>query len=149
MRHVEVSKYQLQDMLDILAETEPGAEERHMMTATTRRDYGPAYTFRCEGRILACAGVTIYWEGMGEVWLATSLAWKQYAREAVIMTRNVLDFLQDNNKLRRIQADVVTANLTACRFVEHFGFKSECVMRKYDVLGRDCTRYSRIREAVV
>jgi RimJ/RimL family protein N-acetyltransferase len=85
---------------------------------------------------------------MAEAWLATSSLWRSYVMEAVIWTRDVLEWLQTEFHLRRLQADVQTANKIACRFVEHFGFVAEGVMRAYDVLGQDTTRYARIREEI-
>jgi RimJ/RimL family protein N-acetyltransferase len=141
-----IRAFREEDLTSILGEIEPGQEARHIKTAEARFRYGPAFTWLYRGEIIACAGVTIYWEGMGEVWLATSKRWKGLAKEAVIWSRDVLDYLQDNWRLRRIQADVDAYNQTACRFVEHFGFVREGLMRSYDSLGRDMVRYARIRE---
>jgi RimJ/RimL family protein N-acetyltransferase len=149
MTNITVRHYRIEDMLAIYKEKEPdGNPADWIKTAETRAEFGPAYTFFHGETILACAGVTIYWEGVGEVWLCTSKNWKDYAYSAVIWTRKILDRLQDENKLWRIQADVVAEKTAARRFVEHFGFKAEGLMRRYDVLGRDCIRYARIREGV-
>ena len=146
MKNILMRPMLYRDILMLLSETEPGQEERHLRTAKTRLKHGPAYAFLDGETIFACAGVTIYWPGMGEVWLVTSQAWPRYLREIVVWTRKVLDQLQDENNLTRIQADVVSDNAAACRFVEHFGFVAEGILRKYDVLGRDCIRYARIKE---
>lgn len=135
-----------EDITSILDEIEPGEERRHLKTAEARFRYGPAFSFLFDGQLIACAGVTIYWEGMGEVWLATSVRWSGFSKAAVIWTRDILDYLQDNWRLRRLQADVDASNLVACRFIEHYGFVREGLMRKYDSLGRDMVRYARIRE---
>lgn len=140
--------FKVEDMVEILGELEPGQEERHLRTARTRVGNGPSYTFLSfdlEPRIIACCGVTIFWEGMGEVWLATSSCWSEYPVAATVWARRMLDFMQSSCHLRRIQADVVAANATACRFVEHFGFTREGLMKCYDVIGRDCYRYARVR----
>jgi RimJ/RimL family protein N-acetyltransferase len=141
-----IRAFREEDLTLILDEIEPGGEHRHLKTAQARNRYGPAFTFLYAGAIIACAGVTIYWEGMGEVWLATSKIWPEFSKAAVIWTRDVLDFLQDNYHLHRLQADVDAGNETACRFIEHYGFQAEGLMRKYDSLGRDMIRYARIRE---
>lgn len=143
-----IRAFREEDLTLILDEIEPGEERRHLKTAQARFRYGPAFTFLYDGAIIACAGVTIYWEGMGEVWLATSRIWPQFTKAAVIWTRDVLDFMQREWKLVRIQADVDAENETACRFIEHYGFIREGLMRKYDSLGRDMIRYARIREEV-
>jgi len=141
--------FRQEDLTAILDEIEPGEEHRHIKTAEARFRYGPAFSFLHDGQIVACAGVTIYWEGMGEVWLATSTRWQGFSKLAVIWTRDILDYLQDHWSLRRLQADVDAENPVACRYIEHFGFIAEGRMRYYDSLGRDMIRYARIREAYV
>lgn len=141
-----IRAFREEDLTRILDEIDPGEEDRHLKTAKTRFRYGPAFTFLYEGAIIACAGVTIYWEGMGEVWLATSKIWPRFSKAAVVWTRDVLDFIQTNYNLRRIQADVAAGDQMACRFIEHYGFVREGLMRKYDMLGRDTIRYARVRE---
>lgn len=146
MDQMMIRQFRGEDLTSILDEIEPGQESLHLKTAEARFRYGPSFTFLYRGEIIACAGVTIYWEGMGEIWLATSKRWKGLAKEAVIWARDAIDFLQDNWKLRRLQADVDAENETACRFIEHYGFIAEGRMRKYDSLGRDMIRYARVRE---
>ncbi len=146
MKNILMRPMLYRDILMLLRETEPGQEERHLRTAKTRLKHGPAYAFLDGETVIACGGVTIYWPGMGEVWLVTSRIWTRYLREIVVWTRKLLDQLQEENNLTRIQADVVSDNAGACRFAEHFGFVAEGLMRCYDVLGRDCIRYARIRK---
>jgi hypothetical protein len=139
--------FAIEDMVKILEEVEPGKRECHIKIAETRIEYGPAYTFVCGGQIIACAGVTIYWPGVGEVWLCPSIRWLEYKEEIVPWTRKILNQLQTENKLWRIQADVVASDARANRFIKLFGFKLETPegMKMYDALGRDCNRYSRVR----
>jgi len=95
MKNILMRPMLYRDILMLLRETEPGQEERHLLTAKTRFKHGPAYTF-LDGEIVgACAGVTIYWPGMGEVWLVTSRIWTRYPREIVVWTRKVLDSTLD------------------------------------------------------
>jgi RimJ/RimL family protein N-acetyltransferase len=149
VKTIHFRSYHIEDMIKILSETEPETTSeiraRHIETAETRFN-GPAYSFFHDEELICCAGVTIYWEGCGEIWLATALCWPKYKYTATIWTGMVLNRLQKDNKLRRIQADVVADNETNKRFVEHFGFEAEGLMRKYDVLGRDVIRYARVIE---
>lgn len=112
----------------------------------TLGQYGPAFTFWDQGKVVACAGATIFWKGCAEVWLTPGPEMKKYGYSLVIQTRRVLDMFQRAYGLRRLQADVVADNEVNRRFIEHYGFKAEGLMRKYDALGRDCIRYSRIME---
>lgn len=112
------------------------------------RAKGPAYTLYCaHGEVAACAGVTIYWEGMGEVWLElTEHARANHRVDLVVWTRRLLDLFAKEHKLRRMQCDVLASSQERLHFVQHFGFKIEGLMRKYDVLGRDYYRLARIEE---
>jgi RimJ/RimL family protein N-acetyltransferase len=83
---------------------------------------------------------------MGDVWLAPSKMWKSMVKVAVLWTWDVLDYLQDNWRLRRLQADIAEENVVSRRFIEHYGFVAEGKMKMYDALGRDTIRYARIRE---
>ena len=147
MKQITRRPYRVEDMVSLLAETEPETEtwirERHIRTAETRM-YGPAFSFFDGDCLIACAGLTVYWHGCGEAWLAPGKCWLQYAKEAVIWTRRILDELQEGCK--RIQADVVASDTQARRFVKHYGFVEEGRMKAYDVLGRDCIRYARVRQ---
>jgi hypothetical protein len=144
----KIRQFEEQDLIDILNETAPGMEELNARTARTRMGHGPALTFTVNDLVVACFGATIYWKGMAEAWLACSSLLKSYAFEVVIWTRDILDWLQLEFHLRRLQADVLSINKVACRFVEHFGFVAEGVMRSYDIFGRDMIRYARIREDI-
>jgi RimJ/RimL family protein N-acetyltransferase len=146
MREIDITVMTLQDILSVLRETSSD-EERNLATAHTRLGNGPALTFSHEGHVIACSGATIYWPGVAEVWLVPSRCWRLYAKEAVILTRSALRIFQEKFSLRRLQADVVASDATARRFVKHYGFVKEGLMRAYDVLGRDCVRYARVRSA--
>lgn len=148
MKQIYCRPYEIEDMVSILKETEPedepGQRERHIRTAETRK-FGPSFSYFCGEELVCCAGITIYWPGCGEAWLAPAKCFLNYKKEAIIWTRTVLDDLQNGCKLRRVQADVVASDPVARRYLEHYGFVAEGLMRKYDVLGRDCIRYARVK----
>jgi hypothetical protein len=139
--------FRAEDLVALLGVIEPGQVERHRKTAATREGWGPAYTFFCHhGELLACAGVSIHWEGLGEVWMVMSPHAGRHLLEVVVWAGRMLDKMQEDLRLRRLQADVVADDEKANSFVRHYGFVAEGLMRRYDVLGRDTVRYARIRE---
>jgi hypothetical protein len=149
VKTIHSREYRIEDMTKILSEDEPETDHKiwewHCEIAETRK-HGPALSFFHDEELVCCAGVTIYWKGCGEVWLAKAKCWKEYKKEIVIWTGWILDQLQKQNKLVRLQADVVASDETANRYIKHYGFKAEGRMLKYDILGRDCIRYARIRK---
>lgn len=149
LRQLVVLRYRPEHALAIeTIPNEPGirSHPRFAQWAATHGGYGPGYTFMHQGRIIACAGVTLYWPGVGEVWATFSEWLHEYQKEVVILTGRVLDDLQAAGCLWRMQCVVAADNEVGRRYVEHFGFESEGVMRRYDPLGRDAVMYARIRE---
>jgi len=138
--------FEEQDLVDLMKDIEPGQQERYYLTAARCRAMGPAVSYIEDQEVICSFGVTIIWKGVGEIWLATSPLWIKYALPAVIWVEDWLDWLQDENDLARLQADVLAENEMGRRFIEHYGFVAEGVMRSYDEQGRDMVRYARIRE---
>ena len=136
-------------LLELLSEMEPGMEERarHRRTAAARVATGSSYAFFCRhGRLIACSGVTVYWPGMAEAWLLFGRHAFGHLVDIAYEAPLFLEELRREHGLRRIQADVVATNEKALSFARHYGFEPEGLMRKYDVLGRDNIRLSRIWE---
>ena len=149
MRRIQCQKLEQEHLFSLLREVRPDEDEAtHRRMALTKCRLGPGFAFTCDhGRLIACGGVTVYWEGMGEVWLVISDHAKvEHKLELVMWTKWGLDQIQAECKLRRLQADVLASDAGAISFVKHFGFKLEGLMRSYDALGRDAFRYARIRE---
>ncbi|OPY08256.1 MAG: hypothetical protein A4E67_01024 [Syntrophaceae bacterium PtaB.Bin038] len=95
---------------------------------------GPAYTIMSGDEIVACCGVRVIWEGVGEAWLVFSPAIQEHTLEATKIIRTYLRKIIEDSKLRRVQAFASTAAPRAARYLETLGFEREAVMRK---LGRD------------
>lgn len=95
---------------------------------------GPAWTMMEGEQIVACCGVRILWEGVGEAWLIFSPAVEGHTIEATKIIKKYLRRVIDDTKLNRVQAFCATANPKAARYLEVLGFEREGVMRK---LGRD------------
>jgi hypothetical protein len=143
VKHIHCRPYQIEDMVSILRDTDPRTHDEHITAAETVFP-GPAFSFFCGEELVCCAGVTLKWCGCGEAWVAPAKCWGNYKREIVVWTRKVLDDLQKNFALRRLQAVVVSGDGGAERYIEHFNFKEEGKLREYDALGRDCKMYSRL-----
>jgi len=133
-------------MVAILSDR-PGTYEEHI-EAAEKVFPGPAYSFFCGDELVCCAGVTVKWAGCGEVWLAPAKCWGNYKREVVIWTRKVLDDLQNNFSLRRIQAFVLAGDGVAQQYLKHYGFKIEGKAEAYDAEGRDCIMMARVKRDV-
>lgn len=97
------------------------------------------------GEIICCFGCQILWPGVGEVWVAFSGLMKDYIREIAVETRIILNMMQSDLKLWRLQADVLTESEVSNNFIKHYGFEYEGTMKAYNPYGLDMNRYARVR----
>lgn len=101
---------------------------------------GPAYSGFVDGELAVCAGVVILYPGLGEAWaVVTDLG----RRHPLFVTRAVRRGLQQiirDHRLRRVQADVVTAHTPALEWARAFGFRDESTMPLYGPHGEGFTR---------
>lgn len=105
-------------------------------------DAGPAYTLIDDGKILACGGISLIWEGRGLMWslISDSLRGPQFIR----MHRIVLRFLE-MHELRRIEITVDHHWPRAHRWAKLLGFKHEAYLPKYAPNGLDADQYVRLK----
>jgi len=95
--------------------------------------------------VVACAGVTVFWEGAGQMWMRAGVLSGCYpvalARHCRVLIRRFEDVL----RLRRIQATVKADNEPALRFIRWLGFRAEGLLRGYGPEGADYIMFARVR----
>lgn len=104
----------------------------------------PAFTAYCEGRKIACTGITLLWGGVGEAWIVVS----RNARKYIALPGSVrwlLDKVQKKMKLRRVQATVRVDNPQGRRLARWLGFEDEGVLLGYAADGMACWILARVR----
>lgn len=104
----------------------------------------PAYTGIYDGEIIAVGGASIMWGGVGEAWYVVS---SEGLKKPFIIAKYagyMLDYLQEENKLHRLQASVAKSDLVANRFANWLGFKNEGIMDRYGPDKTDYVRYARL-----
>ena len=113
--------------------------------ALTRERGGPAFTARVGEDILGCAGVILQWPGVGYVWVALD---KRAAQYGVWITRTVRHILNDVIRifnLHRVEAVVLSDDLTNLRWIQTLGFKIENdIAQMYTTDKRDVVRFELI-----
>jgi hypothetical protein len=111
---------------DVLVFNEAAAE---MMVAQAA--FGPAVTWKYQGRVAAIFGFVEIWNGLSEAWL---IADDTARRTPLAFTKTaifVLDIAQISMRLHRLQITVRTTDKRAEKWARAIGFEPECVMRKY------------------
>lgn len=94
-----------------------------------------------EGEVIACGGITKYWEGRGEVWAVVS----HKARPHFVALHSAAKRFVNAFGFRRLEAAVDVDFKMGHRWVKALGFKQEApCLRAYLPNGKDCSLYARV-----
>jgi len=99
----------------------------------------PNVTGIIDGKIVACGGLRILWDGVGEVWLMVSRDYPIHA--VVLLKRQMYEWMRDYG-LRRVQSIVRFDWKEGNRFAQWSGMKFEGVMRKMYCDGSDANLWA-------
>lgn len=104
--------------------------------------YFPATTVVCDEEVVACFGMNYLWSGVAEAWVAfRDDVPDRFPKSLAVGTRVALDTMA--NMVDRLQAVVDVNKDNAIRFVEHYGFEREGILKKYRH-NRDYVMYARV-----
>ncbi len=106
---------------------------------------GPGFAGLKNGEVVACAGVMLLWDRVGEAWAVTSPLVHEYASYFHKATKDHLAKIINQYRLERVQAFVDKEHKVAMKWAERLGFEQEGEMRKF-FQGRTYYRYARITE---
>ena len=106
---------------------------------------GPAFTLMNETSIVGIGGIALLWKGVGEAWAVPSVAVKQHPLAFHRAVKMMLNMIQDNKKLHRVQAAVLEDFPKGHKWIKSLGFKREGKMRAYGPNGENYIRYARIK----
>ena len=103
-----------------------------------------AYTAMQENRVFMICGVYRLWDKVGEAWFMMSKYAYDMPISAAKYSSLLLDHVQEDNNLQRIQASVHADDKQAIRYVEWLGFENEGLMKKFGPDGSDYYRFARV-----
>ena len=134
---IEVAEFRIEDQFSGL---EPVTE----VFSSAEQLAGPAYTLRANGQVIACCGIQLMWEGVGEAWAIVSAEFGQHPR-ALQKMRAVVDWMIIKHRLRRIHAHMFASWVAGLRFARRFGLRPEHQepLRGYFPNGDDCVVFVR------
>lgn len=99
---------------------------------------GPAFTWLDDdGKVIACGGVVVLWDGVGEAWFLPTERTQKHARALIREIRHL--FL--SSSFRRIHADINANKPRNQKWAEVIGFMPEAEMASYLPDGSDAIRY--------
>ena len=107
-------------------------------------EHSEAYTALGEtGQVVCCMGILPKHENCGEAWAIIS---DQLPRYRLSVVRAVKQFLAKQHKYKRIHITCATNFQEAHKFASILGFKSEALLRCWDVQGQDHIMYTIIKQ---
>ncbi len=132
---LEIRQYQAADLMSIL---EDGACQPNIHIngstldrAKAKEDTGPGVTAVDDGRIIACAGMQVFWPGVGEAWCTFVEDIGRYSTRLATLFRPVVrDWVADYD-LHRLQAIIRSDFGAGIRMVEWIGFKQDAELPQY------------------
>ena len=141
---IEVRPYRYEDAMSIEPKEESVKNQLDYETWARMNEMGPAYTIVVDGDIIACAGVRLFWEGVGEGWAILSKD-KSPPHLKLILEEfgKRFDFVIREMKVRWIQVSLNKDNKKGIHFAQHFGFERKCTMSGYLPDGSDAFLYAR------
>lgn len=120
-------------------------DDRLIDSAYQKETKGPAFTAIYEEKVLACAGMTIEWPGVGHAWTVFG---HDFTRHALWITRTVKAALRDvirGCNLHRVEAQVLETQHRERKWLELFGFEIESIAREYTSSRESVARYEWLR----
>lgn len=92
---------------------------------------GPAFTAFQDDEVIACGGIVMFWEGVGEAWLYTGT---EIEDNKIWFCRTIKEWLWTlikNMNLRRIQVSINAEYIRSQKWAEWLGFIKESEMPRY------------------
>jgi len=148
MKQIRLEQFEIEDALKILVRQEQYGDAQQSQFekwAKINKEGGPAYSAYHEDTLLACAGIRIMWNGVGEAWGIFAAEIVNFKREAYAYTAGEIDTIFKDYNLHRVQAHADQEFELAGNFLEGLGFKQECLMEKFQPNKKNSYLYSLVR----
>ena len=148
MKQIRLEQFEIEDAVNILVRQEQYGDAQQAdfeKWAKINKEGGPAYSAYYEDILLACAGIRIMWDGVGEAWAIFAAEIVNFKREAYAYTAGEIDTIFKDYNLHRVQAHADQEFDLAGKFLENLGFKQECLMEKFQPNGNNSYLYSLVR----
>lgn len=104
-----------------------------------------SWSFCRLGQVACMFGIRPLWPGVGEVWMIPTV---HTSRSAIALIKggiHILDYIQEEYGVRRLQITVRSSNRTAYKYAEKMYFKIEGLMELFGPEGEDYYMMARIR----
>lgn len=96
-----------------------------------------AFTYLCDGAIVACYGFIPMWPGVWEAWMLTAKQCEAHIPHLTRAAGVVIGAFMRADGVRRLQVTVKSSDLRAAHFAEFLQFEREGVLKAYGPDGSD------------
>lgn len=103
-----------------------------------------AVSLYLDGKVEACIGMFVLWDGNADVWTYISNKCKEHPIAFHKAVARILDAYQNGLGAKRVSAGTPANFTEGCRWLESLGFKVEGKMLKYGPDGSDWWLYARV-----
>jgi len=103
-----------------------------------------ALSLYLDGKVEACLGMMVLWEGNADVWTFASKKCKDHPIAFHKAVARILDAYQNGLGAKRVSAGTPSSFTEGCRWLESLGFNREGKMLKYGPDGSDWWLYARV-----
>lgn len=101
-----------------------------------------SYSILKDGKVLACLGVVMHWQGRGECWAVLD----KHLKHDFIHIHKAAKFFLNQAEIKRIEAVVACDHDKGLRWAKSLGFnlEAEC-MKSYGIDGKDYALFSIVK----
>jgi hypothetical protein len=122
--------------------------EKSLETAMFYENH-PAYSATVGDRVVVCAGIVVIWPGLGMAWVNASDEIKRFPKAFHVNVMGYMTSIIREQRLRRVQCEVLSADDVACRWVTRIGFQPESIMPLYGPNGETFMKYVLFPKGVI
>ena len=142
-----IKKFKDEDMMSILEEgiMECGVSSlgnEALLELAQQRELDDSYSYWVDGELAGCAGLTLFWPGVGDLWMLVGDRAKLNPHETVKSIKLYMTKIIKDNNLWRVQTTGRTDEPDARKLIKILGFKEDCLMEKYGPDKSDYYLYS-------
>jgi hypothetical protein len=106
---------------------------------------GTAWTIESDGKPIACAGIVMWWKGVGEAWMIASPEAVKHKISFIKALKAGLEIIIKTYEMHRVESKVRVGFESAIRINEILGFKQDAVLKKFTPDGQDVILFSIVR----
>lgn len=146
--NLKIRKFEAADVLRINAREPDLTIVQRVDALKMAREYvmhGPCWTVLLGKQIVFCAGIIIFWNGMGEGWALTSGLVPKFPCSFHRYVKRYLEKTISEYNLHRVQIAIPKTHKISREWALRLGFSKEGVMRKYGPQADDWVRYSLVK----